>query len=147
MPDPLDPANPIYEAPDAQRPALAMPTEKQLEYETPTLPGLDQSPPPTGHDPYAALRRRPYQLYAASFVLAIIGGQVQSVALAWQIYQKTQSALSLGWIGGIQVIPLFLLALPAGHLSDVVSRKKILVVTQWLLALWGLVLAYLVQFY
>src|SRR5439155_3672087 len=74
-------------------------------------------------------------------------GQIQAIAIAWQVYQKTGSALSLGWIGGIQVIPLFLLSLPAGHLSDTISRKKLLIATQWLLALWGLVLAYLAYFH
>jgi MFS family permease len=147
MPDPAEPAKPIYEQPDDERPASAMPTEHELAYETPSLPALDQSPAPKEHDPYAALRLRQYKLYAASFVFAIIGGQVQSVALAWQIYQKTQSALSLGWIGGIQVIPLLLLALPAGHLSDIISRKKILILTQWLLAFWGVVFAYLAHYH
>ena len=138
---------PAYEPPDEARAASASPTERELAYETPSIKPLDYSPAPPEHDPYAALRYNAYRLYAASFICAIIGGQVQSVALAWQIYQKTNSPLSLGYIGGIQVIPLFLLALPAGHLSDVISRKKILIVTQWLLAFWGLVFAYLAQFH
>ena len=137
---------PLHEPPDDQRPASAAPTERQLEYETPSIRPLDRSPAPPEHDPYAALRSRVYLLYVASYALAIIGGQVQSVAFAWQIYQKTQSALSLGWIGGIQVIPLFLLALPAGHVADTVSRKKLLITTQWLLAIWGVMLAALAYF-
>ncbi|MEA2735085.1 MAG: hypothetical protein QOE14_1536 [Humisphaera sp.] len=137
---------PVYEPPDDDRPASAAPTEQQLEYETPSFAKLDRSPAPPEHDPYAALRLRVYRLYIASYALAIIGGQVQSVAIAWQIYQKTQSALSLGWVGGIQVIPLLLLALPAGHVADTVSRKKLLIATQWLLAVWGLALAALAYF-
>jgi MFS family permease len=137
---------PVYEPPDDERAASAAPTEAQLNYETPTVAALDQSPPPASHDPYAALRLGVYRLYVASYALAIIGGQVQGVAVAWQIYQKTQSALSLGWVGGIQVIPLFLLALPAGHVADTVSRKKLLITTQWLLAGWGVLLAALAYF-
>jgi MFS family permease len=142
---PQPPAQPrAYETPDEDRPASASPTAAELARETPTVSALEYAAAPSPlHDPYAALRLRAYRLYALSFICAIIGGQVQSVALAWQIYQKTHSPLSLGWIGGIQVIPLLLLALPAGHLSDVMSRKAILIVTQWLLACWGLVLAYL----
>ncbi|MEO6437377.1 MAG: MFS transporter [Tepidisphaeraceae bacterium] len=147
QPIPPPPDQPIYEPPDADRPASAAPTEQQLAFETPTLAALDYSPPPPEHDPYAALRLPIYRLYAVSFMLAIIGGQVQTVAVAWQIYQKTQSALSLGFIGGIQVIPLFLLALPAGHLSDTISRKRILLVTQWLLAFWGVALAWLTHYH
>ena len=137
---------PVYEPPDEQRPASASPTERQLAYETPSIARLDRSPAPPEHDPYAALRSRVYRLYVASYALAIIGGQVQSVAIAWQVYQKTQSALSLGWIGGVQVIPLFLLALPAGHVADTVSRKHLLIATQWLLAVWGVALAALAHY-
>ncbi len=134
---------PAYETPDEQRAASAAPTEQQLAYETPTIAALDGSPPPAGHDPYAALRISGYRYYAASYSLAVIGGQIQSVALAWEIYQKTGSAMSLGWLGGIQVIPLFLLSLPAGHLVDTMSRKKLLIFTQWMLAVWGIALAQL----
>src|SRR5688500_14764560 len=135
---------PVYEPPDDDRPASAAPTEAQLAHETPSVAALDRSPPPAAHDPYAALRLPVYRLYVASYALAIIGGQVQSAAFLWQIYQKTQSALSLAWVGGIQVIPVVLLALPAGHVADTVSRKKLLITTQWLLAAWGAGLAALV---
>src|SRR5438034_104136 len=104
---PKQPSQPLaYETPDEMRPASASPTEQQLESEAPTIPALDANPP---HDPYAALRLSAYRQYAGSYVLAVIGGGVQSTALQWEIYQRTGSALSLGWIGGIQVIPLILL--------------------------------------
>jgi MFS family permease len=137
----------IFEPVDDARPAAAAPTEDQIQHEIPTIHALDRSTQPPSHDPYAALRVPVYRLYAMSFIFAIVGGQVQSVAIAWQVYQKTHSAMSLGWIGGIQVIPLFLLSLPAGHLSDTISRKKLLLTTQWLLAFWGIVLAYLSYFH
>ncbi len=141
--DPAASADPVYEPPDDDRPASAAPTEAQLERETPSVAALDRSPPPPAHDPYAALRLGVYRVYVTSYALAIIGGQVQTVAFMWHVYQKTQSALSLGWVGGIQVIPVLLLALPAGHVADTVSRKKLLISTQWLLAAWGLMLAVL----
>ena len=134
--------DPLSAPPDDDHPATFA-TERQIETEMPTVRALDQSPAPPAHDPYAALRIRNYRLYTASYALAVIGGQVQGVAIAWQIYSATGSTLSLGLIGGIQVIPLILLSLPAGHLSDTMSRKRLLMVTQWLLAFWGVLLAYL----
>jgi MFS family permease len=130
MQDPSDKATQPYETPDEDRPASAEPAVSALEYESQIR-----------HDPYAALRTREYRLFAVSHVLAIVGGQVQSVALAWQVYQQTKSPMSLGFLGGVQVIPLLLLALPAGQLADVFSRRKLLLATQLLLALWGLTLA------
>ncbi len=128
-----------YETPDEERPASAEPPLPVLQYETPPAARL---PAAAGrHDPYAALRMREYRLYAISYALAVIGSQIQSVAVAWQVYQMTRSPLSLGWVAGVQVIPLFLLALPAGHLIDRFSRRRILLATQLLLAFWAFVLA------
>ncbi len=90
---------------------------------------------------------RTYWYYLASYALAVIGGQIQIVALSWRLAHTAHPALSLGFMGGIQVIPLFLLSLPAGHLSDIVSRKKLLICSQWLLAFWGIVFAYLSHFH
>jgi MFS family permease len=138
---------PLHEPPDEQRPASATPTESQLERETPTLKKLDYSPAPPLHDPYAAVRLPAYRYYGASYALAVIGGQIQTVALAWQLTQTKHPELSLGFMGGIQVIPLFLLSLPAGHLSDIMNRKKLLIATQWMLAALGVVLAYVSYFH
>ena len=66
--------------------------------------------------------------------------QMVSVAVGWQIYDLTDSALNLGLIGLIQFIPAVLLALPAGHIADQFHRRKVVVVCQifeWL-ALVGL---------
>src|SRR5689334_19495478 len=128
-----------YEAPDEERATSAEPPLPVLQYETP--PAAPAAEGVARHDAYAALRLREYRLYAISYALAVIGSQVQSVAVAWQVYQKTKSALSLGWVAGVQVIPLFLLALPAGHIIDRFSRRRILLATQVLLAFWAFVLA------
>jgi predicted MFS family arabinose efflux permease len=47
------------------------------------------------------------------------------VALGWELYERTHSALALGLVGLVTAIPVVLLALPAGHLADRVDRKKI----------------------
>src|SRR5690242_11533495 len=78
QPPPSPPQPLTYETPDETRPASASPTEGQLEAEAPTIAPLDASPP---HDPYAALRLGPYRLYAASYILAVIGGGVQLTAI------------------------------------------------------------------
>ena len=52
------------------------------------------------------------------------------VALGWELYERTHSAFALGMVGLVTVIPVVLLALPAGHLSDRMDRKKIVIVAQ-----------------
>jgi MFS family permease len=76
-------------------------------------------------DPYAAMRHAGYARYLAGFFLANTGRQALSVAIAWQIYQWTNSATALGLVGLINVIPLLALVLPAGVMADRVDRRRL----------------------
>jgi MFS family permease len=86
--------------------------------------------PITKHDPYAALREPNYRWFACGWVLASMGLQMQGTALAWEVYERTHSALALGYVGVARALPVILLALPAGQIVDLLDRKRILVVTQ-----------------
>ncbi len=66
-----------------------------------------------------------------------------SVAIGWELWIRTHSAFSLGMIGLVQVVPVILLSLPAGHVADQFNRKKIVLYTQILLGLCSLGLAFL----
>jgi len=48
------------------------------------------------------------------------------VALAWQMYDLTNSAWDLGLVGLLQFIPALLLTLPAGHFADRYHRGHII---------------------
>src|SRR5689334_23071161 len=87
MPD-SNPPTDSTEPPDPQRPATAAPTEPQLEQET---PGGSSA---AGHDAYAALRISGYWLYSMGWLFSVIGQQVQSVAVQWQVFQRMPSASS-----------------------------------------------------
>ena len=52
--------------------------------------------------------------------------QMLEVVIGYEVYSHSQSALDLGWIGLAEFVPLFVFALPAGHLADRVPRKLIL---------------------
>jgi MFS family permease len=98
---------------------------------------------PARHDPYAALRWRDFRLLLASTFLAVVGEQMLGVAIGWELYERTRAPLALGLIGLVQVLPVVLLALPAGHIADRLDRKRIVVATMLLLALCALGLALL----
>jgi len=63
-------------------------------------------------------------------MLGVIGWQMLQVALGWELYERTHSALALGMVGLVTVIPVVLLALPAGHLADKMDRRKIVMAAQ-----------------
>ena len=86
-------------------------------------------------DPYQALRFRNFRLLFIGTFVASIGEQMLNVAIGWELYERTGSALVLGIVGLVQVIPVILLSLPAGHLADRLNRKYIVIATQIVLAL------------
>jgi MFS family permease len=96
---------------------------------------------PEAHDPYAALRHRNYRRVLGGSVLASIGSEMQSVAVGWELYQRTGDAAALGLVGLVLFVPVFLLAIPAGQAADHFSRKGLLVAAQALMALASLGLA------
>jgi len=95
----------------------------------------------SSHDPFAALRLRDFRLYSIGGLLAIIGQQMQSVAIGWELYERTNSAMSLGFVGLLQALPVILLALPAGQLADRVDRRRIVQVAQLFMSLCSIGLA------
>jgi len=56
---------------------------------------------------------------------------MQSVIVGWQIYQLTHDALSLGLIGLAEAVPFISFSLFTGHVADVISRKKIIVLSNF----------------
>lgn len=57
-----------------------------------------------------------------------------TVAVGWELYHRTGSALSLGLVGLTQMVPMILFTLPAGHVADHFNRKRIIILTTAVLA-------------
>lgn len=95
-----------------------------------------------GHDPYAALRFRDYRVFQAGWMMSVIGSQITSAAIGWEIFDRTGSKLALAWIAGIQAVPLVFLALPAGALADMFDRRRLIQITCFLAACCSLGLAF-----
>jgi len=73
-----------------------------------------------------ALRHRSFALFLVARLLATVAVQMQGVAIGWQVYAITGSALDLGLIGLAQFLPFVVLVLPAGQLADRLDRRLIL---------------------
>lgn len=63
------------------------------------------------------------------------GNQMQTVAVAWQVYEITRNPASLALIGLAHIIPIFGLSLIGGVAADKIDRKKILIIAQSSMAL------------
>lgn len=93
------------------------------------------------HDPYAALRLVDYRRFLIGGILASAGAEMQVMAVGWELYERTGSATALGLVGLAMVVPVILLALPAGHAADRHSRKGLILASQALMAVASLGLA------
>ena len=96
---------------------------------------------PKQQDPYAALKFQDFRLLVAGRFMTTFGDQLVSFAIGWELWLRTHDELALGLVGLVQVVPIILLSLPAGHLADQGNRKKIVILSQAVLAMLALGLA------
>src|SRR5215813_280741 len=88
-----------------------------------------------------ALRSRDFRLLVAAQLLSLTGTQMQRVAIAWQLYLLTHSPLSLGLLGLFRVLPVVVLAVGGGVVADAIDRRRLMLISQVVLALISLGLA------
>jgi MFS family permease len=79
-------------------------------------------------------------LYTGQFV-SFFGTMITTVALPYQIYHITNSTLMVGLLSLFQLLPLLVTALLGGALADRYHRRKLLLISEFLLASGCLVLA------
>jgi len=70
--------------------------------------------------------RRSFYFFLWTRFLGTAANQMLLVALGWQMYDLTGSALDLGFVGLLQFIPTLLFTIPAGQLADRVDRRVVL---------------------
>lgn len=78
-------------------------------------------------DPYAALRFREFNVFLMLRFAMVFAWSMQFIIIEWEVYSLTKSALSLGMIGLMEVIPAIGMALFAGHIVDQKEKKGMLV--------------------
>jgi MFS family permease len=77
-------------------------------------------------DPYAALRYREFNMFLVMRFAMVFAWSMQFIIIEWEVYRMTKSALSLGIIGLMEVIPAIGMALFAGHIVDQKEKKGML---------------------
>jgi MFS family permease len=97
--------------------------------------------PPPGT--FAPLRHRLFAVIWAATVLGNIGTFMRDVASAWLVTDISASPAAVAMIQAAGTLPIFLLAIPAGVLSDILDRRRFLIGIQIALAIVSAVLALL----
>jgi MFS family permease len=87
-----------------------------------------------------------YRRYFAGQVVSVSGNWMQIVAEMWLIVQLTGSGVSVGITAGLQFVPILLLGAWGGLIADRFPKRRVLMITQPLMAvpaltLWALTAA------
>ena len=84
---------------------------------------------------FRSLSNRNYRLYASGAVVSNVGTWMQRVAQDWLVLQLTHnSGTALGITTGLQFLPILLLSPYAGLVADRFPKRRLLQVTQLMLA-------------
>jgi len=87
-------------------------------------------PGPSKPDYLSPFRHRDFSVFWTGSFLSSIGTQFTSVAMAWQIYELTNSPLQIGLLGVARAVPQIGLLLVGGLLADAMNRRKLMMCTQ-----------------
>jgi predicted MFS family arabinose efflux permease len=91
-----------------------------------------------------ALRHRDFRVFFAGQAVSLVGSWMQQVAQAWLVLSLTNSPLRLGLVGSLNFLPILLFAIVGGAVADRLPKRRLLVLTQSLLACQTLTLALLI---
>jgi MFS family permease len=100
--------------------------------------------PPVRASPFSPFRHRIFTLIWLATVVSNIGGWMSSAASAWLMTSLDSSPLIVSMVQVAASLPLFLFAIPAGALSDIVDRRKFLLVGECSIMLISVLFAWLV---
>src|SRR5664280_2500609 len=87
-----------------------------------------------GRQTFAALANPNYRRYFAGQATSLIGTWMQSVAQSWLVLQLTGSGPALGFVVGLQMLPVLVLGPYGGVVADRVDKRRLMVALQ---SRWG----------
>jgi MFS family permease len=86
-------------------------------------------------------RSRDYRALITGLGVSVLGNQLTTVAVPFQVYAVTRSSLIVGLVSLAQLFPLIFGSLLGGSLVDAVDRRKLLIVVETIAALCSAALA------
>ncbi|MCP4565356.1 MAG: MFS transporter [Bosea sp.] len=82
---------------------------------------------------FAPLRQKVFAVLWAATIIGNIGSFMRDVASAWLVTDLSGAPAAVALVQAAATLPIFLLAIPAGVLSDILDRRKFLIAIQILL--------------
>src|SRR5437588_4636025 len=85
---------------------------------------------PVCPSPWAPFREPLFRSLWIAAVISYIGTWMQNLGSGWLMTSLSMSPLMVSLVQVASSLPVFLVALPAGALADLVDRRRLLIVTQ-----------------
>jgi MFS family permease len=76
---------------------------------------------------------RDYRFLYAGQLISAFGSMITYVAVPYQVFAITHSSFIVGMLGAVQLVPLLLFALWGGAYADAMDRRKLLIISEFLL--------------
>jgi MFS family permease len=97
---------------------------------------------PANFSTWSPLRQSLFRGFLLASLVSNIGTWMHDVGASWLMASFTSSPLMVALIQAAMSLPIFLFALPAGALADILDRRRLLIGTQcWMLLVAGLLAA------
>lgn len=85
------------------------------------------SPPPAAASAWAPFRNRTFAVIWTATVVSNIGGWMYNVASGWLMTSLDPDPFIVSMVQVANSLPMFLFAIPAGALADIVDRRRLLI--------------------
>lgn len=101
---------------------------------------------PARRAPFAALRHRDFRIMWAGNFVSQAGSMMSMMAMSVQIWDLTHDPAAVGLRGVFKLVPVLFLSLYGGVIADALDRRRLLMLTQSIMAVSVFVLAFATQF-
>lgn len=81
-------------------------------------------------DPAPLRKDRDFRLLWIGQAISVMGRQITTIVLPYQVYVLTGDLLAVGALSLVQLVPILVFALGGGAVADAVDRRRLLLVTQ-----------------
>ncbi|MEO5678458.1 MAG: MFS transporter, partial [Acidimicrobiales bacterium] len=89
---------------------------------------------PTIARTFCSFRSRNYRLFYLGQLVSLSGSACQIVALSWVVYRLTDSAVALGTVTGLSLLPMLVAGPWGGLLADRFDKRRVLIAANAFLA-------------
>ena len=86
-------------------------------------------------------KHRDYRLLYTGQLVSMFGSMITYVAVPYQVFELTHSSFTVGMLGAGQLVPLLVFALLGGSYADAMDRRRLLIVSEIIMAGGSLALA------